>query len=78
MHSPQETHDELPIGLVQIEGDPGVEALAAPAQHEVVADLVAAANAAVAEDAGFVIDGDRQRRIILAARRQALGESRLA
>ena len=77
-HSPQETQVELPMGLIQIEGDARVETLAAPAQHEVVADLAAAANAAVAEDASLVIHGDGQRRIVLAARREALRESRSA
>ena len=62
---------------IGVEGDAGHEALAAAAQHVVVANLVAAANAAVAQNAGFVIDGDRERRIVLAARRDAAREARL-
>ncbi len=62
---------------VVVEGDAGPETFAAAAEHVVVADLVAAANAAVAQDAGFVIDGDDERRIVLAARRQAAREARL-
>ena len=58
MHSPHETHDDSPIGQVDVEGDAGLVSLAAAGEDPVVADVVAAANAAVAEDAGFVIDGD--------------------
>ena len=36
------------------------------AEHEVVADVVAAANAAVAQNARFVVDGDGRRRIVAA------------
>ena len=74
MHSPQETQDEFPIGQIVIEGDAGLISLAAPRQHPVVANLIAAANAAVAQDAGFVIDGDGQGRIVVPARRGALAE----
>jgi hypothetical protein len=54
-------------GTIQIERDSGIETLAAAAQHEIVADLAAAANTAIAQDASLVIDGDGQRRIVLAA-----------
>ena len=53
---------------VGVEGDAGHEAFAAAAQNVVVANLVAAANAAVAQNARLVIDGDRERRAVLAAR----------
>ncbi len=51
---------------VEVEGDAGAVTLARPADHIVVLDLVAGADAAVAEDAGGVIDGDDRRRQVLA------------
>ncbi len=51
---------------VEVEGDARAVALARPADHVVVLDL-AGADAAVAEDAGGVIDGDDRRRHVLAA-----------
>ncbi len=62
---------------VAVECDARREALAAPPQNIVMANLVAAANAAVAENAGLVIHGDHQRRIVLAARRNPARETRL-
>ena len=56
---------------IVIEGDAGLISLAAAGQHPVVPDLVAAANAAVAQDAGLVVDRDHRRRIVLSARRGA-------
>ena len=60
MHSPQETQVDDPIGSFRSKATPGGVALPRPAQHEVLLHIVAAANAAVAEDARFVIDGDRR------------------
>ena len=53
--------------------------VAAPAAADdlVLLDLVAAADAAVAEDAGLVIDRDAERRVVAAARRQPAREPRL-
>ena len=62
---------------VGVERDARHEAFAAPAQNVVVANLVAAANAAVAQDARFVIHRDDERRIVLAARRDPAGKARL-
>ena len=53
---------------VEVEGDPGGEPLAHPADDLVVADLVAAPDAAVAEDAGGVVDGDDHRRVVAVPR----------
>ena len=77
MHSPHETHDDSPMGKLLIEGDAGLVSLAAARQHPVVPDVVAAANAAVAEDAGFMIDRDDGGGIVLAARSGAVRETRL-
>ena len=49
---------------VQIERDSRRIALAHAPKHKIVLDFVASANAAVAQNAGVVIDGNRQRRII--------------
>ena len=62
---------------VVIEGDAGLISLAAAGQHPVVPDIVAAANAAVAQDAGLVIHRDHRRGIVLAARRGAAREAGL-
>ena len=75
MHSPQDTHDELPMGRFRSNAMPAFEALAAPSQHVVLANFVAAANAAVAQNAGFVIDRDHQREFVLAARREPRARS---
>ena len=55
--------------LVVVEGDGGVIALALAGDDEVVANLGAAADAAVAEDAGGVIDVDGERGIVRAEHR---------
>ena len=47
--------------IVEVEGDACRVALAHPAEDLVVPDLIAAADAAVAEDAGVVIDADQER-----------------
>ena len=44
--------------VVQVEGDPGGVALAAAADHVVALQVVAGPHAAVAEDAGVVVDRD--------------------
>ncbi len=62
---------------VVVERDAGHEALASAPEHVVVPDLIAAANAAIAEDAGFVIHRDYQRRVVLPARRNAAWKARL-
>ncbi len=46
-------------------------------EDKIVFDFVAAANAAIAQDAGVVIDGDGQGRIIQAARDGTFGEAGL-
>ena len=55
----------------------GGVAAPAPADDHVLLDVVAAADAAVAEDARLVIDGDAQRRVVAPARRQPAREPRL-
>ena len=62
-------------GQVVIESDARLVAFATAHQHEVVTDLVAAANAAVAKDAGFMIDGDGGGRIVASARLRAVREA---
>ncbi len=62
---------------VGVERDARHEALAAAAENVVVANLVAAANAAVAQNARFVIHRDDERRIVLAARRDPARKARL-
>ena len=64
MHSPQATQRRAAHRRVEVEGDPRGVALAHPADDLILLDLVAAADAAVAEDAGVVVDGDDQRRIV--------------
>src|SRR6185312_7289418 len=44
--------------VVQVEGDPGGIALAGAADHVVALDVVARPHAAVAQDAGVVVDVD--------------------
>src|SRR5689334_17925936 len=51
-----------PHRLVEVEGDPRVVSLPGPADDLVIANIIAAPDAAVAEDAGAVIDGDDERR----------------
>ncbi len=46
--------------VVEVEGDPGGVALAAAADHVVALQVVAGAHAAVAEDAGVVVDRDHR------------------
>ena len=60
--------------VVEVEGDPRLVPLAHPADDLVVADVVAAPDAAVAEDAGVVVDGDDQRRVVLRPRGSRRGE----
>ena len=50
--------------IIEIEGDARRVALAHPAQDLVVPDFIAAADAAVAENAGVVVDADQERRIV--------------
>ena len=61
---------------VEVEGDPRCVALAHAADDVVFLDDVAAAHAAVAEDAGVVIDGDDERRVVAWAARSARRSSR--
>ncbi len=56
-------------GLVVVEGDSGLGAFAHAAEHEILANLAAAADAAVAQDAGVEIHGDAHRGIVFGARR---------
>src|SRR5205823_4138580 len=53
--------------VVEVEGDAGAVALAHAPDDLVVADLVAAADAAVTEDAGVVVHGDDDRGLVVAA-----------
>jgi hypothetical protein len=48
----------LAHGGIEVEGDARPVALARPTQHLVVLQVVAGANAAIAEDAGLMVDGD--------------------
>ncbi len=48
----------LSHGQVGIEGDACLISLAPPRQHPVVADAIAAANAAIAKDASLMVDFD--------------------
>ena len=77
MHSPHETQVESPIGKIVVEGDASLISLAASGQHPVVANGIAATNATIAEDAGFVIDRDGQGGIVVTARRTAPGKTRM-
>ncbi len=67
----------IPHRRIEIERDAGGITLAHAAQDEIAFDFVAAANAAVAENAGVVVDGDGQGRIVLAARDCSFCEARL-
>ncbi len=83
MHSPHETQEELAHGQIVVEGNASLISLAASRQHPVVANLIATADAAIAQDAGFMIDSNCQGRIVTSARGRAprkprLLESRLA
>ena len=62
---------------IVVEGNARLISLAASRQHPVVPNLIAAADAAIAEDAGFVIDRDGQGGIVVSARRAAPGKARL-
>jgi hypothetical protein len=53
--------------VVEVERDPGLVALARAADDVVALDVVAGADAAVAEDAGVVVDRDDRVRVVLAA-----------
>ena len=66
-----------PHRQVEIEADVRRVAAAAAADDHVLLDVIAAAHAAVAEDARLVVDGDAQRRVVTAARRQAARIPRL-
>src|SRR2546430_1141721 len=59
---------------VGVENDARLRALAAAADHEVLLDVAAGADAAVAEDAGGVVHLDDRRRVVAAARVGAGGE----
>src|SRR5205085_3460026 len=63
----------LPHRVVQVKPDPRVVALARAADDVVMLDVVAAPRAAVAEDAGAVVDRDEMRRFIAPPRRLAAG-----
>ena len=63
-------------GGVEIESYAGRIAFAHTAEDEIVLDFVAAADAAVAEDARVVIDVNGERRIVFAAGDAAFGETR--
>ena len=63
-------------GRVEIEGDAGGVAFAGAAENEIVFDFVAAADAAVAKNAGVVIDGDGEGRIVAAAGSSAARKTR--
>ena len=60
---------------VGVEGDAGRVALAGASDDEVLLDLRAAADAAVAQDARGVIDVDEQRGLVVAARRGPRAEA---
>ena len=62
---------------IEIERDAGGIAFAHAAEDEIVLDFVAAADAAVAENTGVMIDGDGQGRIVFAAGSCAFCEARL-
>ena len=57
-HSPHETQVRFAHRVVEVEADARRVALAGAADDLVALDVVAGADAAVAEDAGLVIDGD--------------------
>ena len=59
---------------VEIEGDAGGIPFAHAAKDEIVFDFVAAADAAIAKDAGVTIDGNGQRRFVGATRGVATEE----
>ena len=63
--------------VVEIEGDPGRIALSRAADDVVALDVVAGADAAVAEDARVVVDGDDRVGEVLAATRAARQLGRL-
>ena len=63
--------------VVEIEGDPGRIALSRTADDVVALDVVAGADAAVAEDARVVVDGDDRVGEVLAATRAARQLGRL-
>ena len=67
----------IPHRRIEIERDACGIAFAHAPQDEIAFDFVAAANAAVAKNASVVVDGDRQRGIILAAGNRAFCEARL-
>ncbi len=62
--------------VVEIEGDAGRVALAHAADDVVFANFVASPHAAIAKDAGVVIHGDHERRIVLTAVGHRLGKPR--
>ena len=66
-HSPQDTQDEAAHRVAEVERDVRVEPLAAAPDHVVALDVVAGADAAVAQDAGVVVDGDDRARQVDAA-----------
>ncbi len=63
--------------VIEVEGDPRAEPLAHPPDHLIILDVIAPPDAAIAEDAGGVVDRDDHRRIIARPRRRR-GESRSA
>ena len=62
-------------GRIEIERDASGIAFAHAAEYEIVFDFIATADAAVAKDAGVMIDVDGERRIVLTACNGALGEA---
>ena len=63
-------------GVIVVEGDVRLRALSHPREHEIAANIVAAANAAVAQNAGVVRDGNgmaRNRRSARGVRRGKRG-----
>src|SRR6266481_5604182 len=62
---------------IEIESDAGEIAFAHAAEHEIIFDFVAATDAAIAEDARVMVDGDGKGRIILTACNGAFGEALL-
>ena len=62
---------------VQVEGDSGRIAFAHAAKDKIILDLIATPNAAVAKDAGVVVDSDGEGRIVFSASNQASCKARL-
>ena len=76
MHSPQEMHVGIAHRRIQVKSNARGVTFAHASENKIVFDFVAAADAAVAKNAGIVVYGDGQGRIVFAARDGAAGETR--